>query len=514
MGAAKRVSVWCAAVVLCAITGLSCGGSASRDRNVASVAGSACPKPGQTSRISKANVVCAKTASGQVWYETVKARGKSVVCTSPGSLRKKKGVVWVCGVSKGSKSWRATAPLPVAVSQLAGAAASQLQSTDEGSSSSPVVADNEVLANPAIPDESIPPMSSIVQSTVPSSWSTNMKLTTTSGTVSPETSTSVTVVPTTELSTSTSQTTTTVDPLPTSFTNRDMYAGLGSNAVRRVFVSGATVYAATAGGLSISADGGMSFENHEMTDPLSPVSLNYVRELFVSGSSVYAAVPRGVAISTDGGQSFTTYATGGNQGYEIGHGLYVSGSKVFVGTAKAGLAISNDGGVTFTKRTTADGLGDDWVTSLCVLGSVIYAATFKGLSISTDGGNTFTNRSIESGLGAEMIYQVIASGPSVYGATVYAATNNGLSISTNGGMTFTNHTTADGLGSNVVLGVFASGSTVYAATRGGLSISTDGGATFRNYTTADGLGSNFVWGVYASGSKVYAATNGGLSISN
>ena len=164
---------------------------------------------------------------------------------------------------------------------------------------------------------------------------------------------------------------------------------------------------------------------------------------------------------------------------------------------------------TYTNKTIVDGLGSNTVYDVYASGSTVYAATFYGLSISTDGGTTFTNKTMANGLGNNRVYGVF-----VIGSTVYAATMNGLSISTNGGNSFTNYQT--GLVNNRVNDVYAIGSTVYVATNlntGGLSISTNGGTNFTNYTTANGLGSNGVNGVYAIGSTVYAATDGGLSIS-
>ena len=43
--------------------------------------------------------------------------------------------------------------------------------------------------------------------------------------------------------------------VPNIFTNKTTANGLGDNVVRGVFAVGSTVYAATAGGLSISTDG-------------------------------------------------------------------------------------------------------------------------------------------------------------------------------------------------------------------------------------------------------------------
>jgi hypothetical protein len=45
----------------------------------------------------------------------MKAKGKAQACKSPGAIRKKSNIVWVCGVVKKKKLWQATQPLPPAV---------------------------------------------------------------------------------------------------------------------------------------------------------------------------------------------------------------------------------------------------------------------------------------------------------------------------------------------------------------------------------------------------------------
>ena len=58
------------------------------------------------------------------------------------------------------------------------------------------------------------------------------------------------------------------------FTNRTTADGLGDNKVLGVYAVGATVYAATLGGLSISTDGGATFTNR--TTANSSLRNNYV----------------------------------------------------------------------------------------------------------------------------------------------------------------------------------------------------------------------------------------------
>jgi hypothetical protein len=160
---ARLTHIWKTGVVVTALlaTVVACGSSdSSRARNAALVAGTSCVKPGAVTKISKVSVVCAKTTTGNIWYPTMKSHGRSVACSKPGVVRKKKSVVWVCGVVKSKKLWQATSPLPPAVLQASVVIAPGvvepvpvLESTEVATPSRPVVADNNVLANPTIADE-------------------------------------------------------------------------------------------------------------------------------------------------------------------------------------------------------------------------------------------------------------------------------------------------------------------------------------------------------------------------
>jgi hypothetical protein len=242
--------------------------------------------------------------------------------------------------------------------------------------------------------------------------------------------------------------------------------GKGLAMVKRFWVS-----------LGLLAFFGMSFT--AATIPVSPASAaacfstftnkttvnglgnNYVLGVYVDGSNVYAATIGGLSISANGGATFLNKTTGQGLGSNVVYGVYADGLNVYAAT-DGGLSISTDGGAAFTNKTTADGLGNNNANGVYAIGTNVYAATAGGLSISANGGSSFVNPTV-----------VVVNGVYAVGSNVYAATAGGLSISTDGGATFTNRTTADGLGNNAVLGVYAVGGTIYAATQGGLSISAD-----------------------------------------
>ena len=80
--------------------------------------------------------------------------------------------------------------------------------------------------------------------------------------------------------------------------------------------------------------------------------------MYVVGATVYAATGGGLSISTDSGTTFTNRTTADGLGNNLVHGVYTEGTIVYAATG-GGLSISTDGGTTFTNRTTADGLGNN-----------------------------------------------------------------------------------------------------------------------------------------------------------
>jgi hypothetical protein len=269
------------------------------------------------------------------------------------------------------------------------------------------------------------------------------------------------------------------------------------------------IYAGTSGGLSFSADGGLSFVNRTTTDGLGSDSVNGV---FVTSEAVYAATSGGLSISTDGGETFTNRTTSDGLGSIYLYGVQTIGSTVYA-ASDYGLSISNNGGVSFSNRTTADGLGENSVRDVYVEGSTVFAATNGGLSISTDGGETFTNRTTDDGLASNDLQALFVSG-----STVYAATDNGLSVSSDGGNSFMTIPDTSGLDALNIKDVHAEESVLYVAafhSGFGLYVSDDGGDSFTKRTEAGhGFYSSDAFAVYASGSNVYVGTNwGGLAVS-
>ncbi len=75
-----------------------------------------------------------------------------------------------------------------------------------------------------------------------------------------------------------------------------------------VYAIGTNVYAATAGGLSISTDGGATFTNRTTADGLGN---NVVLGVYADGGTIYAATQGGLSISADCASSSPPSTEGG-----------------------------------------------------------------------------------------------------------------------------------------------------------------------------------------------------------
>ncbi|ALG66443.1 hypothetical protein [Beggiatoa leptomitoformis] len=110
---------------------------------------------------------------------------------------------------------------------------------------------------------------------------------------------------------------------------------------------------------------------------------SHVHRIRVSATTgfVYAATAGGLSISKNGGFTFVNKTTANGLGANEVYGLYVDGSKIYAGTHGGGFSVSTDGGETFTiRKSVAQGLGGDTVHGIYISNGVIYLATSNGLS--------------------------------------------------------------------------------------------------------------------------------------
>jgi len=152
------------------------------------------------------------------------------------------------------------------------------------------------------------------------------------------------------------------------------------------------LYAATGGGLMISHDGGVTFEEMTEADGLGS---NLVYDVFVDASGVYAATSNGLSVSLDGGATFATYHQADGLAADRVICIRVASDVIYAGTF-AGVSMSSDGGKTFVSKTLADGLGEARVQRIVVRDGVLYViGPTGGLSLSYDGGETFITPAVD-----------------------------------------------------------------------------------------------------------------------
>ncbi|MCF6808643.1 hypothetical protein L3V79_09625, partial [Thiotrichales bacterium 19S9-12] len=227
------------------------------------------------------------------------------------------------------------------------------------------------------------------------------------------------------------------------------------------------------GGLYISSDGGMSWQNITASNEPNGLASNKVYSVYVSDDIIYAGTLDGLSYSNDNGSTWRT-VTSDTTGFAASNNVqsvFANGNNIYVGTT-AGLSYSNDNGSTW-QTVTSDTIGfaaSNNVQSVFANGNNIYVGTTAGLSYSSDSGSTW--RTITSD------------------TTGFAASNN-------------------------VQSVFANGNNIYAGTLDGLSYSNDDGATWATTNSStEGFANSSVRSVFVDqAGKVYVAGNG-LSISN
>lgn len=289
------------------------------------------------------------------------------------------------------------------------------------------------------------------------------------------------------------------------FQNFTALHGIIGPRVTDVLVDESTIMAASSMGISISQDGGRSFDTSFSTG----FAVQGINHLARRGTSVLAGSDIGVGVSRNNGLSYTIFnqATGGI-GDNFVQGVHFLGDTVVVGTT-SGVGFLAPGATIFTTKNVASGIGlpSDIINSVGSIGTTLLLGTNGGLAISTDGGVSFQKRVVADNIGLK---SNVIKAITTTATKIYLATTNGLSISDNGGSSFVTRTTLEGLPSNSIRDVEVSGNLIVVATDQGISYSVNGGAKFFNSSTLDGLPSNNVTKVFIFGDTIYAATYAGL----
>jgi ligand-binding sensor domain-containing protein len=262
---------------------------------------------------------------------------------------------------------------------------------------------------------------------------------------------------------------------------------------------GATVYAATTGGVYVSNDNGATWASAGLRHTLISI-------LAVSNGTILAGTDTSMLRSTDNGASWTTVMTG-----KYIHTIVANGSTLFAGTSYVvtviffgmqnltgtqGVFMSTDDGASWSST----GLTGPQVYSLAFMGNTLFAGTDYGqVFLSTDNGGTWTGTHTDL-----TIYPLHLA---VYGTNLFAGTwQNGVFLSTNNGSSWKSVNT--GLGDTLVSSLLVNGNNLFAGTSsGGVFLSTNDGASW----TADnaGLTNSSVNALLADGTNLFAGTRGG-----
>ncbi|MEK6624504.1 MAG: two-component regulator propeller domain-containing protein [Bdellovibrionota bacterium] len=300
-----------------------------------------------------------------------------------------------------------------------------------------------------------------------------------------------------------------------SFYSKKIADLLGSNTVYRVFVNNGKIYAATAGGLSISS---ISPTNEEYfvnrTSANSSLIHNTVYSVKANGDKIYAATNAGFSISNDGGQSFGSkvLGSGGIGGNNAVNDVFVTeDGTIYLATNGLGVAISTNEGINFEMKNKVDnGLASNTVYRVFVdKNSNLWAATSAGLSSLAVGARTFVTNDFYDGLASNTVLGIYVDN----GGKVYASTSLGLSTSVDG-FSFVSIGCIGGLKNPQIRSTYLAENVIYAASwGGGLYLSENYGVSFSNMTASGSkLVSNSLTAILKMNGDLFVGTNGGLSI--
>jgi sugar lactone lactonase YvrE len=190
--------------------------------------------------------------------------------------------------------------------------------------------------------------------------------------------------------------------------------GLGSNYITdiaitqegKIYVAAPTDENSTSSGFSYSDDGGETF--HSTSQKNNSLGSNQTYDIFVDGDNkIYVATANGLSISTDGGLTFVNKTrVNGLGSRDISSVFVTKNGDIYAGNIIdnnnrneiGGLSVSTNGGDTFVNYNTNDGLLNRYITAVGVRNrnisgqelSVIYVGTRSGLYTGFRGNSTNT----------------------------------------------------------------------------------------------------------------------------
>ncbi|HMZ22418.1 MAG TPA: hypothetical protein PLD20_31095, partial [Blastocatellia bacterium] len=272
--------------------------------------------------------------------------------------------------------------------------------------------------------------------------------------------------------------------------------GLGNQYVYALAVSGSNVFAGTSIGVYRSQNSGANWEQYNQGLGADPS----IRALAVSGANLYAATAgSGVYLSTNSGVSWASVPNGLGNVYMLS--LAAGGANVFAGSVR-GFFRSTDNGGSWTRSNS--GLKAPEIMDLEAVGTTLFAASFgDGIHRSTDNGASW--EAVTNGLGDLNVYDVAANG-----TTLLAGSNGSIYRSIDNGENW--KLSNSGLGLITVRKFVAgSGGIFAAALSNGIYRSTDDGLTWKPVNNGPNLATQTIISLAVNGAGIFAGTfNSGI----
>lgn len=290
-----------------------------------------------------------------------------------------------------------------------------------------------------------------------------------------------------------------------------------NNLTRRLVASAGKMAAATAGGVSISWDGGRTWR----TDITPKIGNMWAHSAAIADGLLAVATEGGLALSEDDGESYIMRTlAAGNLGHNKVYGVALFAGKIYAATEN-GLSIANDNpadrsAIVFQAAIRTPQLPNAFTKDVVVVPNpapatdvTLVVGTNGGLGISMDGGASWSSRTVAShGLAGNTVNRVFYRNDKIY-----VATTSGISICDLPCTTFINITT--GLASNDVRDLAWVGESethFFAATAGGVSETRDGGQTWVSFQETHGLGDRSTTTVIALEGRIVVGTDGGVAV--
>jgi hypothetical protein len=261
-----------------------------------------------------------------------------------------------------------------------------------------------------------------------------------------------------------------------------------------IAVIGTNLFAGTDGGVSLSTDNGLTWNNTSLTG-------TRVMALAVSGTNLFAGTGAGVSLSKDNGTTWTKVSAGLPAGKYV-TALYASGMDLFAGISSGnGAWRSTDNGASWTK---VDGFPATVnVFSFFASGSTLFAGS-DGIYQSTDGGAHWTWRNIGQG-NVSQVYAFAEIGANLFAGTY----DRGVIVSQDNGVSWME--VNEGLPSLEVVALLAIGTNLFEGSYdkgGGVALSTNNGTSWS--ATNYGIYGTGTVALAANGSTIYAGSNAGM----